>query len=281
MCPVGEAWSGADAGTVPPRRTALVVDREQSAAEWIAEVLTSAGFDVRTARGTIDAVAAARERVPDLVVAEAALDAGADGVELARRLRALSSTFIVLHSERDEEIDIVRGLNAGADAFLLRPLSRRELKVRIAAVMRRPPVPGRARPASAPAAPLVPAPSAPSAPSAPLVPAAEPPAPALRFEEGAILLGPLRVDPEQGLAFVDDRPLVLNPRAFDLLEVLLYAAGEPRTTADLAIAVHDDPAASADLARVDLLVERLVGSLRAAAPGHEWIVRGDEGYRLV
>lgn len=265
MCPAAER-------TGAPQRTALVVDRDPASARWICEVLDSAGFAVRTAEHAADALAVAEEEWPDLVVVAAELDPGGDGVELARRLRALSSTFIVLHSESDEEIDVVRGLNAGADSYLLRPLSGRELKVRIAAVMRRPPVPGRTRPAAAPVVP-----------QAGAEPGAGPgaPPPATRVEDGWIVNGSLRVQPDDAVAYVGGRALVLNPRAFDLLEVLLYAEGEPRSTGDLAIAVHDDPAADADLERVDLLVAGLTQSLRNADPSRAWIAREAEGYRLV
>lgn len=294
MCPVDE--------TARERRgpVALVVDPDVEDALWVAGVLQASGFEVLRADDAVSALVVAEAHGPDLVMVDAQLGAGADGIEVARRLRARSTAFIVLLSERDDELDIVRGLSAGADAYLLRPLSGRELKVRIAAVMRRPAdrfvrpaVDGGPAPASTaarvspPTAPSAAAPS-PAVPAAAVPPAAAPAAPAVPvepvgvdYEDGWVVLGPLRVHPEDAVAVVDARPVALNPRAFDLLEVLLYADGHPRTAADLSIAIHDDPERAADLSRVELLMRGLAHTLRGIGSGRRWIEHDEHGYRLV
>lgn len=268
MCPVGEIEPGIDRAPV-----ALVVDPDVEDALWVASVLQASGFEVLRADDAVSALVVAEAHDPELVVVDAQLGAGADGIEVARRLRARSTTFIVLHSDRDDELDVVRGLSAGADAFLLRPLSSRELKVRIAAVMRRP-----ADRFVRPVAESAPAPA--PAPAAAADGGVEEPA-GVAYDGGWVVLGSLRVHPDDAVAFVEDRPVVLNPRAFDLLEVLLYADGGHRSAADLSIAIHDDPARAADLARVELLMRGLVDTLRGVGAGRRWIEQDEHGYRLV
>lgn len=282
MCPVDE--------TARERRgpVALVVDPDVEDALWVAGVLQASGFEVLRADDAVSALVVAEAHGPDLVMVDAQLGAGADGIEVARRLRARSTTFIVLLSERDDELDIVRGLSAGADDYLLRPLSGRELKVRIAAVMRRP-ADRFVRPAvDGGPVPVSTAASIPSAASAADPPATAPAAPAVPvepvgvgYEDGWVVLGSLRVHPDDAVAVVDDRLVALNPRAFDLLEVLLYADGQPRTAADLSIAIHDDPERAADLSRVELLMRGLTHTLRSVGTGRRWIEHDEHGYRLV
>ncbi|MDQ1104762.1 two-component system OmpR family response regulator [Nocardioides zeae] len=282
MCPVGET-ALERSGPV-----ALVVDPDVEDALWVAGVLQASGFEVLRADDAVSALVVAEAHAPDLVMVDAQLGAGADGIEVARRLRARSTTFIVLHSDRDDELDIVRGLSAGADAYLLRPLSGRELKVRIAAVMRRP-ADRFVRPAvdggPVPASTAVAVPPAPSAAPSAAVPAAAAAVPVepvgVDYEDGWVVFGPLRVHPDDAVAVVDDRPVALNPRAFDLLEVLLYADGHPRTAADLSIAIHDDPERAADLSRVELLMRGLTHTLRGDGSGRRWIEHDEHGYRLV
>ncbi|NEN79532.1 response regulator [Nocardioides zeae] len=271
-------------GRVP---VALVVDPDVEDALWVAGVLQASGFEVLRADDAVSALVVAEAHAPDLVMVDAQLGTGADGIEVARRLRARSTTFIVLHSERDDELDIVRGLSAGADAYLLRPLSGRELKVRIAAVMRRP-ADRFLRPAVDGAAAPAPAPAVPPAPAGSPVPAGSPAGPAepaepagVEYDDGWVVFGSLRVHPDDAVARVEEHPVALNPRAFDLLEVLLYADGQPRTAADLSIAIHDDPARAADLSRVELLMRGLTDTLRGVGVGRRWIEHDARGYRLV
>lgn len=145
--------------------------------------------------------------------------------------------------------------------------------MRIAAVMRRP-----ADRFVRPVAESAPAPA--PAPAAAADGGVEEPA-GVAYDGGWVVLGSLRVHPDDAVAFVEDRPVVLNPRAFDLLEVLLYADGGHRSAADLSIAIHDDPARAADLARVELLMRGLVDTLRGVGAGRRWIEQDEHGYRLV
>lgn len=273
MRPVGEVEPGIDRTPV-----ALVVDPDVEDALWVASVLQASGFEVLRADDAVSALVVAEAHDPELVVVDAQLGAGADGIEVARRLRARSTTFIVLHSDHDDELDVVRGLSAGADAFLLRPLSSRELKVRIAAVMRRP-ADRFVRPAAESAPVPVPAPAVPADGGTGDGGAGE--SVGVAYDGGWVVLGSLRVHPDDAVAVVEGRPVVLNPRAFDLLEVLLYADGHARTAADLSIAIHDDPARAGDLARVELLMGGLVDTLRGTGAGRRWIEHDERGYRLV
>ena len=114
----------------------LVVDDEPKIVEVVGDYLRSLGYSVSTAADGRAAVAAARARPPDLVVLDLGLP-GLDGLDVARELRRASSVPIIMLTARGEETDRVLGLELGADDYLVKPFSPRELVARVRAVLRR------------------------------------------------------------------------------------------------------------------------------------------------
>jgi DNA-binding response OmpR family regulator len=114
----------------------LVVDDEPKIVEVVGDYLRSAGFSVTTAADGEAAVTLARARPPDLVVLDLGLP-GLDGLDVARDLRRASPVPIVMLTARGEEADRVLGLELGADDYLVKPFSPRELLARVRAVLRR------------------------------------------------------------------------------------------------------------------------------------------------
>lgn len=115
----------------------LVVDDEEPLARVVASYLQAEGFDVRLAFDGLDAVAAAREARPDLIVLDLMLP-GIDGIEVCRQVRTFSDCYIIMLTARDEEVDKVIGLSVGADDYVVKPFSPRELVARTKALLRRP-----------------------------------------------------------------------------------------------------------------------------------------------
>ena len=117
-------------------QTVLVVDDEPKIAQLARDYLEHAGFAVLTAADGQSAVHAARVRHPDLVVLDLGLP-GLDGLDVIRAIRAAGSTPIVVVTARDTELDKLLGLELGADDYLTKPFSPRELVARVRAVLRR------------------------------------------------------------------------------------------------------------------------------------------------
>ena len=117
-------------------QTVLVVDDEPKIARLARDYLEHAGFTVLTAGDGPSAVQATRTRRPDIVVLDLGLP-GFDGLEAMRQIRATGSTPIVVLTARDTELDKLLGLELGADDYVTKPFSPRELVARIKAVLRR------------------------------------------------------------------------------------------------------------------------------------------------
>src|SRR5919107_1038984 len=116
--------------------TVLVVDDEPKIAQLARDYLEHAGFAVLTAGDGVSAVQTVGTRRPDLVVLDLGLP-GIDGLEAMRRIRAAGPTPIVLLTARDTELDKLLGLELGADDYMTKPFSPRELVARVRAVLRR------------------------------------------------------------------------------------------------------------------------------------------------
>jgi DNA-binding response OmpR family regulator len=117
-------------------KTILVVDDEPKIATLARDYLEHAGFAVLIAVDGPTALATARARTPDLVVLDLGLP-GLDGLDVTRALRRDSEIPIVMLTARDDEVDKVLGLELGADDYLTKPFSPRELVARVRAVLRR------------------------------------------------------------------------------------------------------------------------------------------------
>ncbi len=114
----------------------LVVEDENEIAGYLRRGLAFEGFSVEIAANGPAALAMARERPPDLVVLDVMLP-GLDGLEVARRLRAVSEVPIIMLTARDAVPDRVAGLEAGADDYLVKPFAFEELLARIRVQLRR------------------------------------------------------------------------------------------------------------------------------------------------
>ena len=115
----------------------LIVDDEPALVELVRRYLAAEGMDVAIVRDGPSAVEAVRERHPDLIVLDVMLP-GLDGFEVLRRLRTFSDAYVIMLTARAEEIDRVVGLSVGADDYLVKPFSPRELVARVKALLRRP-----------------------------------------------------------------------------------------------------------------------------------------------
>ncbi|MEX5265230.1 response regulator transcription factor [Kocuria sp. CPCC 205231] len=124
----------------------LVVDDEIDLARLIEGYLRAAGLEVVVRHNGLDAVAAVRTFVPDVVVLDLGLP-GIDGIEVCRQLRAFSDCHVLMLTARDDEVDKIVGLSVGADDYVTKPFSPRELVARVQAMLRR----ARTRPAPTPA----------------------------------------------------------------------------------------------------------------------------------
>src|SRR6266480_3440566 len=117
-------------------QTILVVDDEPKISQLARDYLEHAGFNVLIAGDGNAALTAVRQRHPDLVVLDLGLP-GVDGLDVTRQLRRDSTVPIVMLTARDDELDKLLGLELGADDYLTKPFSPRELVARVRAVLRR------------------------------------------------------------------------------------------------------------------------------------------------
>jgi DNA-binding response OmpR family regulator len=122
--------------TVSMRSRVLVVEDNARTQEAIALYLRHAGYEVEMAGNGVDALAAAAERRPDLIVLDLMLP-GLGGLDVCRTLRASSDVPIIMVTARATENDKLEGLRSGADDYVTKPFSPRELVARVATVLRR------------------------------------------------------------------------------------------------------------------------------------------------
>ena len=169
----------------------MVVEDEEALANLVKSYLERDGFEVSIVGDGVSAVGAARDVDPDLIVLDLGLP-GLDGIEVCRQVRTFSDAYVVMLTARTEEIDMLIGLSVGADDYMTKPFSPRELSARVRAMLRRPR-------------------------STTTTKAGEPP--------DTRTFGPLTIDPLGREVWLDDRLVELTRTEFDLLEVL---SGRPR-----------------------------------------------------
>ena len=180
-------------------KSVLVVDDEPKIVEVVGDYLRSAGFSVTSAADGEGAVASARARPPDLVLLDLGLP-GLDGLDVARELRRASPVPIIMLTARGEEADRVLGLELGADDYLVKPFSPRELLARVRAVLRR--------------------------------------TEGLQTERERFVVGDVVVDTSRRQVTVGDRMVELTATEFDLLVELARQPGRVFTRAQLLGAIH-------------------------------------------
>ena len=117
-------------------RRVLVVDDEAHIRTVLRGYLEADGFDVAEAADGEDALVALRDKPSDLVLLDVMLP-GIDGLEVLRRLRSFSDAYVILVTARAEEVDKLVGLGVGADDYVTKPFSPREVTARVKAVLRR------------------------------------------------------------------------------------------------------------------------------------------------
>ncbi len=132
-----EGFRSRAGGADSPRLRALVVDDEERLAALVASYLEREGFEAHTAGDGEQAVELARELEPDVIVLDLMLP-GLDGIEACRQIRTFSDAYVVMLTARAEEVDKIVGLSIGADDYVTKPFSVRELVARIRAMLRRP-----------------------------------------------------------------------------------------------------------------------------------------------
>ncbi|GCB59631.1 response regulator transcription factor [Rhodococcus erythropolis] len=176
----------------PPGYRALVVDDERTLTAIVAGYLERESFQVSAAYDGRTALTLAREVDPDVVVLDLGLP-GLDGIEVCRELRAFSDAYVVMLTARSDEVDTLIGLSVGADDYMSKPFSPRELVARIRAMMRRP----RNLPAHGNSTRS-----------------------AHQAEQPPRRFGRLSIDAAGREVFVADRPAMLTRTEFDLLAVL-------------------------------------------------------------
>ncbi len=227
-------------------RRAVVVDDEQPLATLIGSYLERDGFEVHLCHDGVQAVAVLRDVDPDVVVLDLGLP-GVDGVEVCRQLRTFSDCYVVMLTARSEEVDKLIGLSVGADDYMTKPFSPRELMARITALLRRP-----RRTAAVAATPTAP----------------------------PIEVGALRLDVEAREAYVDGALVPLTRTEFDVLAALAARPGTVLTRRALIDAVWG-PGWIGDDHLVDVHVLHVRQKLGDTAKDQRFVrtVRG-VGYRI-
>ena len=114
----------------------LVVDDEAPIVELVRGYLEREGFTVRSATDGPSAITSVRASAPDVVILDVMLP-GLDGIEVCRQIRTFSDAYVLMLTARGEEIDRIMGLTVGADDYLVKPFSPRELVARVKALLRR------------------------------------------------------------------------------------------------------------------------------------------------
>jgi DNA-binding response OmpR family regulator len=254
-------------------RHAVVIEDDIDVRNLLTAILQEAGFTCVATSNGIDGINAVREHHPILTTLDVSLP-GIDGFEVARRIRSFSPTYVIMLSARDEEIDTLMGLDAGADDYLTKPFRPRELRARIEAMLRRAQFgTGSARPITG-LSTLV-------ARSSPVVREAT----ATDSDNGWLSHNGLQVHPEMWLCELDGRPVELTRSEFDLLLALIE--GQRRVISKDSLALHLRGAqaggyvSDADRRAVEVHMANLRRKLSdpVSAPRFIETVRG-VGYRL-
>ena len=222
----------------------LIVEDEESLADPLAFLLRKEGFEASIVNDGAQALPTFERVSPDIVLLDLMLP-GMSGTEICKALRARSNVPVIMVTARDTEIDKVVGLELGADDYVTKPYSARELIARIRAVLRR---------------------------------GADP------TEEDVDLAvleaGPVRMDVERHTVAVNGEPITLPLKEFDLLEYLMRNAGRVLTRGQLIDRVWGVDYVG-DTKTLDVHVKRLRSKIEpdSANPKHLITVRG-LGYKL-
>jgi DNA-binding response OmpR family regulator len=227
----------------------LVVEDTDEIRELVVTVLRRAGMDVREATTGAECLTEVRREAPDVVVLDLGLP-DADGTEVCRQLRAETDCYVLMLTARAEEVDLLIGLAVGADGYMSKPFSPRELVARVQTLLRRP------RTVAVPA-------------------------PREVAEDAVRRLADLEVDPDTREVRVDGAAVDLTRTEFDLLAALVSRPGRVLQRETLLREVWQTDW-EGNLRLVEAHMSNLRRKLTAAGLNHPEIktVRG-VGYRLV
>ncbi len=232
-------------------RRILIVEDDPSIAELIELSVRPLDAEVRTVETAADALATSRAWDPDLVTLDLSLPDG-DGTEVCRALREFSDAYVVMITARSDEIARLVGLEVGADDYLAKPFSPRELQARAAALLRRP----RAGVTGGAQRPGAPVPEERTSVEAPA--------------RTTAVDGRLVLDRATGQASLDGTRLLLTPAETDLLAALLRRPGYGWNRFELGEAVFGGHFVESDFL-LDIQVAHLRRKLGAVDPGREWV----------
>ena len=221
----------------------LVVEDEETLAEAISFLLSKEGFEVEIAEDGPAAIAAFEKNGADLILLDLMLP-GLSGTEVCRQIRAKSSVPIIMLTAKDSEIDKVVGLEIGADDYVTKPYSSRELIARIRAVLRR----GEIGDAT--------------------------------VVEGVLSVGPIRLDSDRHVISVNGEQVALPLKEFELLEYMMRNSGRVLTRMQLIDRVWGSDYVG-DTKTLDVHIKRLRAKIEKDPANPEMIqtVRG-MGYKL-
>ena len=221
----------------------LVVEDEETLAEAISFLLSKEGFDVSVAATGPEAIETFEKSGADLILLDLMLP-GLSGTEVCRQIRTKSSVPIIMLTAKDSEIDKVVGLEIGADDYVTKPYSSRELIARIRAVLRR----GELNDVA---------------------------------DEGAALeVGPVRMDTDRHIISVNGEVVAIPLKEFELLEFLMRNAGRVLTRMQLIDRVWGSDYVG-DTKTLDVHIKRLRAKIEKDPANPEYIqtVRG-MGYKM-
>ncbi|MDP1737765.1 MAG: response regulator transcription factor [Caulobacter sp.] len=226
-------------------RSILIVDDDPHIRQLLAFALTKAGLEAREAEDGEAALAAVADNPPDLVILDINMPR-LNGLEVCRRLRAQGDLPILFLSSRDDEIDRVLGIELGADDYVVKPFSPREVTARVQAILRRS---GSQKPAAA------------------------------EETNGAIVRGRLTLNTEGWTALWDDREAPLTVTEFGILRTLASTPTKVFSRDAIIDRLHGPGFAITDRT-IDSHVRNLRGKF-AGLGGHDVIeTRAGVGYRL-
>lgn len=185
--------------------TLALIEDDERIRQSLVQALESRGYTVSAAATGLEGLRNVVDHHPEVVILDLGLP-DIDGLELVKMIRAVSRVPIIAATARDDEAEIIRTLNNGADDYVVKPYSADHLEARLRAVLRR-------------ASPL---------------------------EDAVLSVGRLRVDTSARVATLAGRPLDLTRKEFDLLAHLASQPGHVVTKRELLAAVWDQPYGGAD-----------------------------------
>jgi two-component system OmpR family response regulator len=249
-------------------KLAVIIEDDADVRHLLKTVLTQSGFQTIMTTNGADGIDAVRTHRPILTTLDVSMP-GMDGFAAAKRIREFSNTYIVMLTALADEIDVVQGLDSGADDYLLKPFRPRELRARIETMLRRPrertgaggteergtgvlpqaaPAPAAPAPVHEPLhEPVHHVPQQPPAPGVVEAPPAPAPAPAVAAtgtaspsSDGWLEHRGLRLNTGTRLTQVDGRGVELTRSEFDLLAALMSTGRRVRSKADLVLSLRGE-----------------------------------------